>query len=126
MDTLQNSLNSSINKVKSFTYPKLYTGVEWYIGFYAFDPSKNTMRRKRIKLNHIEKIGDRRKYADGLIRRLVANLENGWNPWIEAENEKAYKTFSEACDLYYFRYLFLIFGNRLIISLKRKSVLIYL
>lgn len=104
MDTLQNSLNSSINKVKSFTYPKLYTGVEWYIGFYAFDPSKNTMRRKRIKLNHIEKIGDRRKYADGLIKRLVANLENGWNPWIEAENEKAYKTFSEACD-HYRRYI---------------------
>ncbi|MFT4169959.1 MAG: hypothetical protein QM653_12655 [Dysgonomonas sp.] len=50
MDTLQNSLNSSINKVKSFTYPKLYTGVEWYIGFYAFDPSKKHYAQKKNQI----------------------------------------------------------------------------
>lgn len=47
MSTLQNNQNPSINKVKAFTYPKLYTGVEWYVGFMAFDPAKGTMRRKK-------------------------------------------------------------------------------
>lgn len=100
MSALQKKQKSSLEEIKNFTYPRLVTGKEWYILFYAFDPAKDEMRRKRVKLNHIEKIGDRRKYADGLMKRLVANLESGWNPWIEAENEQAYKTFTEACEHY--------------------------
>ncbi|MDR1714970.1 MAG: site-specific integrase [Prevotella sp.] len=100
MESLQNSGNNVIEEIKGFTYPKLYTGKEWYVGFSAYDPARKSMRRKKIKLNHIRKISDRRKYADGLMKRLIVKLEKGWNPWIEAENEKAYKTFSEACDHY--------------------------
>lgn len=66
----------------------------------AFDPASKKMKRKKIKLNHIEKIGERRRYADGLIKRLLVKLESGWNPWIEAENEKSYKTFAETCQHY--------------------------
>lgn len=100
MDLLQKKQNSSIEEIKSFTMPKLYTGKEWYIGFMAYDPSRGGMRRKKIKLNHIEKIGDRRRYADSFLKRLIPKLESGWNPWIEAEHEKAYKTFTEACEHY--------------------------
>jgi integrase len=84
-----------LDEIKNFTYPDLHTGKEWYINFYAFDPARNEMRRKRVKLNHIKKIGDRRKYADGLLKRLITKLEKGWNPWIEAENEKAYHFFKD-------------------------------
>lgn len=100
MSTLQKKQNSELEAIKSFSYPRLVTGKEWYIIFYAFDPAKNQMRRKRVKLNHIPKVGDRRKYADGLMKRLVNKLEKGWNPWIEAENEKAYKTFEDVCTHY--------------------------
>lgn len=100
MDSLQKNQDSILKEIKAYTIPKLYTGKEWYVGFMAYDPLLKTLRRKRIKLNHIDKISDRRKYADGLIKRLLSKLEKGWNPWIEAENEKAYRTFDEACDHY--------------------------
>lgn len=74
--------NSLLEEIISFTYPKLHAGKDWYVGFYAFDPAKKKMRRKRIKINFIKKIGARRRYADGLMRRLVVQLEKGWNPWI--------------------------------------------
>lgn len=91
MDLLQKKQNSSIKEIKSFTMPKLYIGKEWYIGFMAYDPSRGDMRRKKIKLNHIEKIGDRRRYADNLVKRLIPKLESGWNPWIEADMGKHIK-----------------------------------
>lgn len=96
----ENSKNSSIKEIIGYSYPKLYTGKEWYIGFNAFDPASGTMRRKKIKLNYIEKITERRKFAAGLIYRLSKQLENGWNPWIEAENSKAYHTFKDVCEKY--------------------------
>lgn len=96
----ETSPNTDIESVISFTYPKLYTGKDWYVGFYAFDPAQGKMRRKRIKINFIEKVGERRKYAQGLMRRLIVKLDNGWNPWIEAESNKAYHTITDAINHY--------------------------
>jgi len=79
-----------IAAILQFTPPQLYTGKEWYVGFYAYDPALNRMRRKKIKINFIQKVGERREYAKGLIRRLNSQLEKGWNPWIESTNGKAY------------------------------------
>lgn len=90
----------SLKEIISYSYPKLHTGKEWYIGFNAFDPASGTMKRKKIKINHIEKITERRRFASGLIYRLSQKLENGWNPWIESENSNAYHTFKEVCDNY--------------------------
>lgn len=95
-----NQKKDVLREVRKFTYPKLISGKDWYIIFYAFDPASDKMRRKRIKLNHIEKITLRRKYADGLMKRIVEKLDSGWNPWIEAENEKSYRTFAEVCEHY--------------------------
>lgn len=77
--------NFLTSEVISYTPPKLYTGKkgnDWYIGFKAFDPLAGALRLKRIKLNHIEKISERRKYAADLITRLHNQLRIGWNPWI--------------------------------------------
>lgn len=104
MQSPQVNGSSAIKSIMSYTYPRLYTGKEWYIGFYAFDPAKDAMRRKKIKINFIEKIPERRRYANGLIRRVSEQLDNGWNPWIEADNAKAYNTFTDVC-LHYKRYL---------------------
>lgn len=95
-----NQKKDVLREVRKFTYPKLISGKDWYIIFYAFDPASDKMRRKRIKLNHIEKITLRRKYADGLMKRIIEKLDSGWNPWIEAENEKSYRTFAEVCEHY--------------------------
>lgn len=95
-----NKNNAVFEEIISYTPPQLYQGKEWYIGFMAYDPAMRMMRRKKIKLNHIEKIGERRKYAGELIKRLTQQLERGWNPWIFVEDGKAYKTFNDACAHY--------------------------
>lgn len=89
-----------LREIRKYTYPKLVTGKDWYIIFYAYDPATDSMKRKRIRVNHIEKVVLRRKYADGLIKRLIYKLDKGWNPWIEAENEKAYHKFADVCQHY--------------------------
>lgn len=101
MSTLQKKQkNNKQNEIMSFTFPRLVTGKEWYIIFYAFDPAKDAMRRKRIKLNHIEKITERRQYAAGRIKQIFKELDQGWNPWIEDQNEKAFRKFEDVCQQY--------------------------
>lgn len=93
------SKNNSLSRVLQYTIPKLYIGKEWYIGFMAYDPVREEMRRKRIKLNHIEGIRNRREYANDVIKRLTNELRDGWNPWIDTQ-DKGYKTFEEVANSY--------------------------
>ena len=91
---------TALKEIIGYTYPKLYVGKRWYIGFYAFDPVAGKMRIKTIKINFIEKAADRRRYANELCKRIFRKLDEGWNPWIEAENSRAYHTFTEVCEKY--------------------------
>ena len=52
----KSSKTDPLKEIISYSYPKLHTGKEWYIGFNAFDPASGTMKRKKIKINHIEKM----------------------------------------------------------------------
>lgn len=87
---------NELNEIKAYTPPRLFTGKEWYIGFNAYDPAQEKMRRKKIKLNHIPRITERRKYANDLIVRLSENLRNGWNPWVARMDSKGYDTLENA------------------------------
>ena len=84
----------------SYSYPKLHTGKDWYVGFNAFDPATGKMKRKKIKVNHAGKPSERRKFSDSLMKRVIAQLENGWNPWIESESSNSYHTFTDVCTRY--------------------------
>ena len=53
-----------------------------YIEFNAYDPERGKMRRKTIKLNRIKGITNRRTYARRVIKRLIDQLNHGWNPWV--------------------------------------------
>jgi integrase len=99
-------------EIVSYTYPQLYTGVEWYVGFYAFDPARNCMRRKKIKINFVTNLADRRRFARTIVQRIVKKLESGWNPWVEAEHGKAFQTFKDVCD-HYRRYITKMFNDNL-------------
>lgn len=70
-----------------------------YIMFNAFDPSVGRMRRKRIKINRVKGLVNRRKYARGLINRLKEQLEKGWNPWINNDIGDL-QTFEDAVSRY--------------------------
>lgn len=77
------STNSGVDSARAHTIP-VYRQTEGcdFIEFYAYDPDQGKMRRKRIKLNRIKGIANRRNYARGVIKRLTDQLNHGWNPWI--------------------------------------------
>lgn len=80
--TLQYGINYNVAYVKQYTLPVLREGKEWYVEFYAFDPDKGKLRRKRIKVNRVHGTKKRREYARDLIARITLQLGRGWNPWI--------------------------------------------
>ncbi len=125
MEALQKTNTSVIKDIIGYTYPKLQTGKEWYVIFRSLDPASGTMKRKRIKLNHIQSLRERRRYADVLMKRLIVRLDQGWNPWIEAENGKAYHKFSDVCD-HYKRYIAKMFSDNIFREETYKSYLSYL
>lgn len=89
-------------EMKTYRPAALHTGKEWFISFYAYDPASEKLKRKRIKINYIKSITERRRYAYGLIRRININLEQGWNPFMEDRGTKAYRKIdsrlSDSCE----------------------------
>ena len=71
-----------------------------YICFYAFDPARGEMRRKRIKINSVGTAAQKRRYATQVCNRLSTQLESGWNPWVKAEADNCYKLFEDAISHY--------------------------
>lgn len=92
------------NSILGFTYPKLHTGKSWYVDFTAFDPAQGKMRRKKIMLDGIAKITDRRKRAAELIEALLRQLRCGWSPWVNQTESRAFTPFAD-CISYYLSYI---------------------
>ena len=91
---------NELAQIVSYMPPRLYTGKEWYVGWYSYDPVLQKLRRKKIKINRIPNKYERRKYANELIIRIHEKLRSGWNPWIASEHSKSYSTFAEVCNHY--------------------------
>jgi len=92
--------SSDLLSIVEYTPPKLYTGVEWYVGWYSFDPMKKDLRRKKIKINYIGNKAERKRFANDLIIRINEKLRRGWNPWVESSDSKGYSTFIDVCNHY--------------------------
>lgn len=74
---------SGVQAVRQYDIPVYKeNGAGGYIEFRAYDPERGKMRRKTIKLNRIKGLTNRRTYAKGVIKRLIEQLNHGWNPWI--------------------------------------------
>lgn len=82
-------------------YPAYLTeGKIWYITFYVECPYSGKMIMKRIKVNRIKSIPERRKYARNLVKELNIRLANGWNPIIEDTKAKHFHTLASAVETY--------------------------
>lgn len=96
------SSSRALAYVKQYTLPTLTQGKTWSISFYAFDPASGTLRRKRIRVSpkfssRTARIG----YAKDLMERITIELQQGWNPWIEATSGAvAFTTWDDVCTLY--------------------------
>lgn len=113
--------STSSMDIVGYSYPQLYIGKEWYVGFYAFDPARGTSRRKRYKINYIGSTTKKRRFASHLITKLTEKLEQGWNPWIEVENSNSYHLFSDVCANYVV-YLTKMYNDR---DLREKTFIDY-
>ena len=94
------SANSAIASIRQYTPPIFReNNAGAYIEFFAFDPALGRMRRKTIKINRINGLCNRRKYARDVISRLNDQLQHGWNPWIAKDTDNLI-TFDEGVNRY--------------------------
>ena len=73
---------------------------EWYISYYAFDPTINKLHRKKVKLNRIQSITKRRAIARKMCVDIDNKLQTGWSPYVEQAAPKAYQKLSEGLSTY--------------------------
>ena len=85
-------------EIKAYRPAKLYIGKRWYIGYYVYNPQTKKLERKAIKINHIDSVPERRRYANELIKRLNNNLTDGWNPFTEQTTNNSFKILTEAIE----------------------------
>lgn len=91
---------NGVAKALAYTPPVLRVNkCGTYIEFHAYDPARGRMRRKRIKLNHIDGKARRKQFANEAIRRFSDQLSSGWNPWTDCDPDNIV-AFSDALDKY--------------------------
>ena len=78
----------SLREVVDFIPASLHETKNWEIIFYARDPQSGDLRRKRIRVGGIKNKGERRIWAKQMIYSINKKLNDGWNPFIEAESSR--------------------------------------
>jgi integrase len=91
-------LSETLQKSGNYRPARLSCGVRWYIEYYVYHIELKKMVRKRIQLNSIEKISERRAYANKLLRKLNSELEKGWSPYIDEESAKSYQLLTKVLE----------------------------
>lgn len=86
--------------VKEWTPPSYHKGREFYIDFYAFNPSEGRLKRKKIMLGRFRSQRERNAYAKQLIEELTQKLVRGWNPWVESKSAAQFTSFQEVTSRY--------------------------
>ena len=83
-----------------FTYPRLHEGKNWYVDFFALDPSTGLMRRKKFMLNNLPKKSEKRRKAAEIIEAITRQLRTGWNPWVNAQETRGFTLLSDVLERY--------------------------
>ncbi len=89
------------HEIIGFTPPRLATGRETFVFFYAFDPMEGKMKRKKYMLGRCHTQKEIKERSRVMIANLTRKLSGGWNPWIEGSDSLAYTTFEDAMELYH-------------------------
>ena len=79
---------NNVGGILGFTLPRLHSGKQWYVDFFAYDPAGDRMKRKKYMLDRIGGRSDRRRMATLLITRLTERLLQGWNPWVRDDSTR--------------------------------------
>ena len=90
----------NINDLNEWTYPILHQGKQWYVDFWAYDPTRGCMRRKKFMLNRYPTQRAKKTMAAELTHNLVAKLKSGWNPWVNAGRTRLYTPWEKVMERY--------------------------
>lgn len=91
---------NGIAGIVGFTMPRLHTGKQWYVDFFAYDPAGDCMKRKKYMLDRMKGRGERRRMGTLLITRLTERLLQGWNPWVKDDSTRHMADFSYVLEQY--------------------------
>lgn len=91
-------ISDNLSEIKKYRPAKLRIGKAWYVEYYAYNPELKKMCRKKVMLNYIENLSERRIYGSGLVKRLNAELKKGWNPFINEDSSNNYILISKLLD----------------------------
>lgn len=83
-----------------FTFPRLHTGKNWYVDFFAYDPVSDRMKRKKYMLDREKNLNERHTMAALLISNITHRLIRGWNPWIRDDSTRHLTAFAEVLSAY--------------------------
>lgn len=90
----------SINELNEWTYPILHQGKQWYVDFWAYDPARGRMRRKKFMLDRYPSQRAKKTVASELTHNLVAKLKQGWNPWVNAGRTRLFTPWEKVMERY--------------------------
>ncbi len=79
---------------------QLSEGKSWYIVYHVKHPESNVLVRRRMRVNRIKSITERRKHCKRIISNINAKLETGWNPFLEDVATGAFAKFSDVITIY--------------------------
>lgn len=94
--TNQNPAHSFLKYIPA----RLTEGREWFISYYVLYPPTGELRRKKVKLNRISSITERRKIARKLMIEINEKLHQGWNPFVENAAPKSFHKLQDAIKTY--------------------------
>lgn len=84
-----------------FKPAELHEGKEWFVSYYVLNPATEQLHRKKIKLNRIKSITERRKFANKIIQDLNKQLYAGWNPFLEESAPRGFTNLKSVLETFY-------------------------
>lgn len=66
----------------NFTFPHFHRAKRSYVDFYAYDPTKGGLRRKKYMLGRCKTTKELEATASILIHNIIERLKVGWNPFV--------------------------------------------
>ncbi len=87
--------------ILGYTLPVFHPdGSKVYVDFFAFDPVRGEMRRKKIHLDKYKSKREQKRQAQTLIDTIGSKLRSGWNPWCTPEVSRGFISFDDVIGRY--------------------------
>ena len=65
-------------------------GKRKYVDFYAYDPARDEMRRKKIYVDNHKSSYAQKRHAAIVVKAITEKLLSGWSPWCESQSGRSF------------------------------------